>query len=110
MRLRRSSRPASVIFGKRSVVGLSSVGMFVLLTGCAANCFSGFAIAQDLTVDFARRRLRKLSHEGDMAREFVLAEALAREVPQLVDIRVVGPSIAHDERFGDLTARRIRYA
>src|SRR5688572_27158313 len=109
MRLRRSWRPSSVIFGKRWLVGWSGVGMLLLLH-CVGNRSRGLAVAQDPAVDLARGRLGQLLHEGDDTWKLVLAQPIAREALQLVDVGVAGRTLADDEGLGDLTAGRVRHA
>src|SRR3546814_16355201 len=49
----------------------------------------------------------QLAHERDVTREFMLAQALAREVLELVDIRIVRGARGNDESLRDLAANRI---
>src|SRR5690606_33944207 len=83
MRWRRSSRPFSVILGKRSADMVFSPGVSV--TGCVCKCRRRFAVAQDFAVYLARGCLGQLTHKFNVAREFVLAEPLPREILQFVD-------------------------
>src|SRR3546814_8456869 len=75
-----------------------------LSIGCRCR---GFAITQHLAVNLAGRGLRQLAHERDVTREFMLAQALAREVLELVDIRIVRGARGNDESLRDLAANRI---
>src|ERR1700743_1275689 len=107
MRLRRSSRPASVIFGKRSVeVCVSiilSVGLF---------CFGGglFAVPQYLAVDLAGRGFGQLRDELYASRKFVLAQAFTGEVLELLDVLIAPRSRRNHEGLYDLPADLVRHA
>ena len=83
MRLRRSSRPSSVIFGNLAVLDRHRARFMRLGRGV------GFAVAQDLAIDLAGRRLGQLGDECDVPRIFVLAQPLAHEVLDLRGERLV---------------------
>src|SRR5260370_29430041 len=92
MRLRRASRPWSVIFGNSAA--LSSRGMRRLLAGGRRRRELRFA--QGLPVDLARRRLGQLRHERDVAGVLVPAEPRARELPPPARARPVAAARAPD--------------
>src|SRR6476620_9850564 len=96
MRWRNASSPCSVILGKlRSIVS-------------ADMCL--FLRSKHFAVDLAGRRLGQLGHEFDEARIFVLAEALAHQVLDLLGERLVTRSIGDDEGLHDMDAQRIGHA
>ena len=81
MRWRSSSSPCSVILGNVRSVVLVSMDGFLLLNCLLLVCF---ALAQHLAVDLAGRGLRQFRDKADEARIFVMTEALAHEVLDLV--------------------------
>src|SRR5204863_617677 len=91
MRLRRSSRPRSVIFGN-------------------SVAFSGdmrLRLAQRLAIHLAGRRPRQRGDERHAPRILVLAESRARELLQLARECVVAAARTHDERLDDLTPKPV---
>src|SRR5215213_754351 len=97
MRLRSSSSPFSVIFGKlRSTVLANDI------------CF--FPRAQNLAIDLTGRRLGQFGDELDLARIFVVAEPLAHEILDLLPEGFVARPVGDDEGLHHLPTQRIGHA
>src|SRR5438045_9562164 len=96
MRWRSASSPCSVILGKLRSIVLVDMGLFL----CPKH----------LAIDLAGRRLGQLGYELDEARIFVLAEALAHQVLDLLGELFVARAVGDDEGLDDLAAQRLRHA
>src|SRR5215216_2636935 len=97
MRLRSSSSPFSVIFGKlRSTVLANDI------------CF--FPRAQNLAIDLTGRCLGQFGDELDLARIFVVAKPLAHEILDLLPESLVTRPVGDDEGLHHLPAQRVGHA
>src|SRR5262245_45297978 len=105
MRRRSSSSPSWVILGN---VRSAAAGMDVSLLRISSD--GPLALAQHLAVDLAGGRLGQFGHKSHEAWIFVMAEAPANEILDLVLEGLVAGSVSDDEGFHHLATQRIGHA